>query len=364
MDTVCASRDNGRLLITSNHAYDANGNTVTDPSGKSYSWDFENRLTQAVVPGTNGGTTTFRYDPFGRRIQKSGPLGTTNYLYSGSNVLNELNGSGNFIAAYTLGVGVDDPLAQLTSGTASYYEADGLGSLTSLSNATGSLAKTYTYDSFGNLAASTGTLNNSFQYTARESDSETNLYYYRARYYDPTIGRFVSQDPSGPSQGPNLYAYVYNSPTGSVDPSGLYSVDKSCQGKCVSLGGGGPNNPGKPPYNVSLADLIKQGTDNACASSNTITDLKLKRCIQKSCNQGTIKCDCASQANSEGGFNRKVPGITNRTAHVCTESWPNYTDPSYAATWYGQPSIHEWAHGCGWNHGDGGGVPNDPGRGH
>ena len=62
-------------------AYDANGNTLSDPSGKSYTWDFENRLTQAVVPGTNGGTTTFKYDPFGRRIQKSGPLGTTNYLY-------------------------------------------------------------------------------------------------------------------------------------------------------------------------------------------------------------------------------------------------------------------------------------------
>ncbi|MGA9980714.1 MAG: hypothetical protein WBQ08_18985, partial [Candidatus Sulfotelmatobacter sp.] len=125
---------------------DANGNTLTDASGKSYTWDFENRLLQAVVPGTNGGTTTFKYDPFGRRIQKSGPLGTTNYLYSGSNVLNELDGSGNFIAAYTQGVGVDDPLAQLTSRTASYYEADGLGSLTSLSNATGGLAKTYTYD--------------------------------------------------------------------------------------------------------------------------------------------------------------------------------------------------------------------------
>lgn len=52
-------------------AYDANGNILSDPSGKSYSWDFENRLTQAVVPGTNGGTTTFRYDLFGRRIQKS-----------------------------------------------------------------------------------------------------------------------------------------------------------------------------------------------------------------------------------------------------------------------------------------------------
>jgi YD repeat-containing protein len=68
-----------------NYLYDANGNTLNDPSGKSYSWDFENRLTQAIVPGT--GTVTFKYDPFGRRIQKSGPLGTTNYLYDGPNLL-------------------------------------------------------------------------------------------------------------------------------------------------------------------------------------------------------------------------------------------------------------------------------------
>ena len=82
-------------------AYDANGNTLSDPSGKSYIWDFENRLVQAVVPGTNGGTTTFRYDPFGRRIQKSGPLGTTNYLYDGRDLVEEIDSSGNVLARYT-----------------------------------------------------------------------------------------------------------------------------------------------------------------------------------------------------------------------------------------------------------------------
>jgi YD repeat-containing protein len=83
--------------LTSNssgsYTYDANGNTLSDPSGRTYTWDFENRLVQAVVPGT--GATTFRYDPFGRRIQKSGPLGTTNYLYDGTdgdaNLIEELD---------------------------------------------------------------------------------------------------------------------------------------------------------------------------------------------------------------------------------------------------------------------------------
>ncbi len=76
--------------MNGSYTYDANGNTLTDSSGKQYTWDFENRLTQAVVPGTNGGTTTFKYDPFGRRIQKSGPLGTTNYLYDGVNDIEEM----------------------------------------------------------------------------------------------------------------------------------------------------------------------------------------------------------------------------------------------------------------------------------
>jgi YD repeat-containing protein len=77
--------------LTSNsngsYTYDNNGNTLSDASGKSYTWDFENRLTQAIVPGQNGGTTAFKYDPFGRRIQKSSPLGTTNYLYDGPELL-------------------------------------------------------------------------------------------------------------------------------------------------------------------------------------------------------------------------------------------------------------------------------------
>jgi len=72
----------------------------------------------------------------------------------------------------------------LRSSTTSYYEADGLGSVTSLSGGAGALAQTYTFDSFGKQTAASGSLTNPFQYTARESDAETGLYYYRARYYD------------------------------------------------------------------------------------------------------------------------------------------------------------------------------------
>jgi RHS repeat-associated protein len=202
--------------------YDANGNTLSDASGKSYSWDFENRLTQAVVPGTNGGTTTFKYDPFGRRIQKISPTFTSVFLYDGSNLIETVNASGAEVASYTQTRTIDETLAELRSSTTDYYEADALGSITSLSNGTGALANTYTYDSFGNLTASTGTTRNYFQYTAREFDTETGIYFYRARYFDPTSGRFLSEDPA--EDDLNLYAYVQNNPVNFVDPLGLYTT--------------------------------------------------------------------------------------------------------------------------------------------
>ncbi len=202
------------------YTYDANGNTLADASGKIYTWDFENRLVQAVVPGT--GTTTFKYDPFGRRIQKSGPLGTTNYLYSGPNILEEVDNTGNALARFTRTKRIDETLATVVSGTTSYYERDGLGSVTSLSGPTGGIANSYTYDSFGKLTASSGTLTNPFQYTGREFDSETGIYYYRERYYDLSTGRFISEDPDGFAQGTNFYDYVTNNPIVFIDPFGLW----------------------------------------------------------------------------------------------------------------------------------------------
>jgi RHS repeat-associated protein len=211
--------------LTSNsngsYTYDANGNTLTDAAARTFTWDFENRLTQAVVPGTNGGTTTFKYDPFGRRIQKSGPLGTTNYLYDGDNSLEEVDQNGNVLARYTQGLGVDEQLAQLRSGATSYYQADGLASITSLSNSAGTVAGTYAYDSFGNLTASTGTVANPFRYTGREFDSETGIYANRARYYDEAEGRFLSEDPIRFFGGEDFYSYVANSAPNFSDAFGL-----------------------------------------------------------------------------------------------------------------------------------------------
>jgi len=209
-----------------NYTYDANGNTLSDASGKTYTWDFENRLTQAVVPGT--GTTSFRYDPFGRRIQKSGPLGTTNYLYDGANSIEDVDQSGNVLARYTRATNIDEPLSEFRSGATSYYEQDGLGSVVSLTNSSGAVAQTYTYDSYGKITAFTGTITNPFQYTAREFDPETNIYYYRSRYYDQTGGRFLGEDPLRFEGGINFYSYVRNDPNDLTDPLGLCPPKSEC----------------------------------------------------------------------------------------------------------------------------------------
>ncbi|MFZ1157095.1 MAG: RHS repeat-associated core domain-containing protein, partial [Candidatus Sulfotelmatobacter sp.] len=211
--------------------YDANGNTLSDPSGKSYSWDFENRLVSAVVPGS--GTVTFKYDPFGRRIQKASWLGTTNYLYDGPETIEEIDNGGNVLARYTQGSDVDEPLSEVRSGTVSFYEQDGLGSVSSLTNSASTIAGTYSYDSFGNLTASTGTLVDPFQYTGREFDPETGRYYYRARYFDPTAGRFLGEDPLGfPGSGSNFYTYAGNDPASLSDPFGLCPTKKPKCKKC------------------------------------------------------------------------------------------------------------------------------------
>ncbi len=164
---------------------------------------------------------SFKYDPFGRRVFKNSPTGTTIYVYDGDNINEELDGSGNLGERYTHGPGIDEPLVGQRQPLIFYYEADGLGSVTSLTTPAGSVAATYTYDSFGFLTNSTGNATNWFRYTARQFDSSTALYYYRARYYDPTTGRFISEDPVRYAGGRNFYVYVGNEPTTLLDPMGL-----------------------------------------------------------------------------------------------------------------------------------------------
>lgn len=126
---------------------------------------------------------------------------------------------------------------RIDSGATSYYEQDGVGSATSLTNAVAAIAQTYSYKTFGGIITSSGTLTNPIQYTGREFDSETDLHYYRARYYDAGVGRFLSEDEVGSDEGADLYVYVGNSPIDLRDPTGFYKLKGFSPGQQSQMSG-------------------------------------------------------------------------------------------------------------------------------
>ncbi len=245
------------------YSYDANGNTTskTDSTGTTtYAWDYENRLASVTLPGS-GGTVSFKYDPSGRRIYKSSSAGTSIFAYDGANLIEETNTSGTVVARYSQGLNTDEPLGMVRSGATSYYEVDGLDSVTSLSSAVGAVSQAYTFDSFGKLTASSGSVTNPFQYTAREPDSETGLDYYRARYYDPNIGRFLTEDPMGFTGGENFYKYAVNNPINLRDPQGQLPVWGMW---CGPNWTGGKFEPYNPDNKFQYVKPWPGGTDKAC----------------------------------------------------------------------------------------------------
>jgi RHS repeat-associated protein len=200
--------------------YDNNGNTLTRTQGtetRTFSYDYENRL-ETVHVGTL--VVSYRYDPFGKRLSKTVGGVTTYYLYDEEDIVAEYDSSGNPTAAYIHGPGIDEPIEMTRGGVTVYYTADGLGSVRDLTDNTENIVEQYSYDSFGNLTTPPAT-GNPYTYTSREYDGETGLYFYRARYYDPKVGRFLTEDPIGFDGGDvNFYVYVAGNPVNFVDPSG------------------------------------------------------------------------------------------------------------------------------------------------
>lgn len=208
--------------------YDGNGNLETrhdlDGTVWRYEWDAENRLTRVLRNGVE--TARFAYDPLGRRVEKVTGGMTTAYIYDGIDVFRErrTEGATTTTATYVHGPGIDEPLARADSISGwRYYHADGLGSIVKLTNDSGAVVHTYQYDAWGNIEV--GASEPGYAFTGREWDPETGLYYYRARYYDPKTGRFISEDPIGFAGGDtNLYAYVRSNPGTGTDPHGLLSL--------------------------------------------------------------------------------------------------------------------------------------------
>lgn len=172
---------------------------------------------------------TYGYDPAGRRIKKTvDDQYTTKYCYDGGNVIAEYDYNNNLLRKYIHGPGLDEPVCMIDAvdnDAEYYYHYDGLGSVVALSDSAGDTVQTYEYSVYGQVAAEDPDfLTNPYMFTGRRFDLETGLYYYRARYYNPHIGRFMQTDPVGYSAGINLYLYCSNNPLVFVDPSGFSQI--------------------------------------------------------------------------------------------------------------------------------------------
>jgi RHS repeat-associated protein len=239
-------------------SFDANGNlqslTATGGGQESFGWDYESRMISAFDGWTN---VAYGYDALGRRISRTDSSGATKFIYDGQDIVLDENpgtssgdGGGtdlpsggdsdlppesSSLTKYLNGPGIDNKLRQTrpystgctnsippqcnTEFATEYFLQDHLGSTNGLTDTSGSLTSTGSYDSFGNP---TSVANSRYGFTGRESGDVAGLMYYRARWYDPDLGRFMSEDPISFRGGDiNLYGYVKNNPINFTDPTGL-----------------------------------------------------------------------------------------------------------------------------------------------
>ena len=210
--------------------HDAHGNlTARMEAGlvTHYRYDSENRLIEVRLP--DGNAVRFGYAPTGERVWREDENGRTYYVTDGLHVWAELDSDLNPTSLYAHGPMLDRPLMMTRGQLAYFYHADELGSVTAVSDSDGKLAQSYRYDAFGNpREGRTASVDSPFRFTGREWDPAARLYFFRTRYYDPQLGRFLSVDAAPVSIGApetlDAYAYVHNSPTRLVDPMGAQGM--------------------------------------------------------------------------------------------------------------------------------------------
>jgi len=235
VDTSCR-RNANNSVETYNLTDDDNGNLV-EKRGQgaaaskttTFSWDKQNQLngliSGASQTSTDNITASFSYDQFGRRVNKNitanGQSSNVNYVYDGDQAVGE-QANGTTTSQLT-GIAIDEHIARYSGQDQHIYLTDALGSIIAQTKPDGTVQNKYGYTPYGQVAKDGDDKGNPHQYTGRENDN-TGLLFYRARYYMPSCGRFISEDPIGLRGGANFYAYVNGDPVNLVDPTGEFGL--------------------------------------------------------------------------------------------------------------------------------------------
>jgi RHS repeat-associated protein len=230
----------GAIESTFTHDFEGRLTNQTGVGAKTLSWDSRNRVSSIAMPNTT--TATMSYDAADQRTGKSGGAqgGYLTMSLEGSHVEAVYGGGGTLTEKYLRGSTTDELVAGfILEGTnkplPKLYHQDHIGSISAITDHKGGVTQSFTYSAFGQVQRAAGGGLARLKYTGRDDD-ETGLYYYRARYYDPRIGRFISEDPMGYGAGDvNFYAYVSNNPVNGNDPSGMIDVTYSARSLTPSL---------------------------------------------------------------------------------------------------------------------------------
>lgn len=239
-------------LTNGTYQYSAAGClTNRQNSGKDYTdslslaWNSQYQLTTATTNGTSA--ESYGYDGIGRRIFIVAGGATNWMVYDGFQVVAEVDNAGNLKKSYVYGASIDSPISMTSFGTTTntyYFIKDHLGSTLALTDARGIIVESYRYDAWGRVLGiydgggtqiDESALGNRILWMGREYSARSSLYYFRARWYDPAIGKWISSDPIGVSGGVNQYVFCANNPVNKVDPFGLWAWDNDW----VQMGVGG-----------------------------------------------------------------------------------------------------------------------------
>ncbi|WP_439484095.1 RHS repeat-associated core domain-containing protein [Cyclobacterium plantarum] len=235
-NTTIYSYDQADRITTAGNTrftFDANGNMtgkIVDGDSTVFEYDGENKLIGVMLP--DGIIIRYTYDPFGNRISKSDNKGNrVRYVLDFDNVLMELDQNNQTVARYTSGLEMDSWISMDRESATFLYHKDGLGSVTELTELNGNIAQIYDYDIYGILKGQSGDVQNPYTYTGREKDSETGLYYYRSRFYQPKLGRFMNKDSFDGffinPKSQNKFSHVEGNPVNFIDPLGYNKIDCS-----------------------------------------------------------------------------------------------------------------------------------------